>query len=205
MSSDERTVLLVCSDRLFRESASAYLERHGWAVLPAADELQALVTISRSVPGAMLVLEGLDRHRPGALVRQIHRRWPLVSVTVLGSTPVDGAEVLPRSATAPEVLEALERTAGPSASSPGSAPDGLDREGIALLRTLTRRERRILSDLVDGLTKAEIADRLGVSEHTVRTHQQNLHRKLGVHSRLELMRLASAHGLLRSKDLDRVV
>ncbi|MCI0634015.1 MAG: response regulator transcription factor [Actinobacteria bacterium] len=204
MSSDERTVLVVCSDRLFRESASAYLERHGWGVLPAADELQALVTISRAVPAAVLVLEGVDRRRPAALVRQIHRRWPLVSVTVLGITPVDGAEVLLRTATGPEVLEALERTAGPSAH-PASEPDGLDREGITLLRTLTQRERRILSYLVDGLTKAEIAERLGVSENTVRTHQQNLHRKLGVHSRLELMRLASGHGLLRSKDLDRVV
>jgi DNA-binding NarL/FixJ family response regulator len=204
VSSDERTVLVVCSDRLFRESASAYLERHGWSVLPAADELQALVTISRAVPAAVLVLEGVDRRRPAALVRQIHRRWPLVSVTILGSTPVDGAEVLLRTVTGREVLEALERTAGPSAH-PASAADGLDREGIALLRTLTQRERRILSYLVDGLTKAEIAERLGVSQHTVRTHQQNLHRKLGVHSRLELMRLASAHGLLRSKDLDRVV
>jgi DNA-binding NarL/FixJ family response regulator len=204
VSSDERTVLVVCSDRLFRESASVYLERHGWSVLPAADELQALVTISRAVPAAVLVLEGVDRRRPAALVRQIHRRWPLVSVTILGSTPVDGAEVLLRTVTGREVLEALERTAGPSAH-PASATDGLDREGIALLRTLTQRERRILSYLVDGLTKAEIAERLGVSQHTVRTHQQNLHRKLGVHSRLELMRLASAHGLLRSKDLDRVV
>ncbi len=203
MSSEGRSVLLVCSDRLFRESASAYLERHGWRVLPAADELQALVTISRSVPAAVLVLEGIDRHRPASLARQIHRRWPLVSVTILGSTPVDGAEVLVRTATGPEVLEALERTAGPRALAEQGS-DGIDREGIALLRTLTQRERRVLSYLVGGLTKAEIAQRLGVSEHTVRTHQQNLHRKLGVHSRLELMRLASAHGLLRSQDLDRV-
>ena len=204
MSSEERTVLVVCSDRLFRESVSAYLEQQGWRVWTAADELQALVTISRSVPGAVLVLEGLDRHKPAALVRQIHRRWPLVSVTILGSPPVDGAEVLLRTATGSQVIEALERTAGPSPQ-PASEPDGLDREGIRLLRRLTRRERRILSYLVAGLTKGEIAQRLGVSEHTVRTHQQNLHRKLGVHSRLELMRLASLHGLLGSQDLDRVV
>lgn len=206
MSSDERTVLVVCSDRLFRESASAFLERHGWRVRPTADELQALVAISRSAPGAVLVLEGLDRHKPAALVRQIHRRWPRISVTVLGSPTVDEAEVLPRTATGSQVLEALERTSGPGTQpAPDPDPESLDREGIALLRKLTQRERRILTYLVAGLTKGAIAERLGVSEHTVRTHQQNLHRKLGVHSRLELMRLASLHGLFGSQDLDRVV
>jgi DNA-binding CsgD family transcriptional regulator len=44
-----------------------------------------------------------------------------------------------------------------------------------------------------------------VSEHTVRTHQQNLHRKLKVHSRLELIRFASLYGFLGSDEEDRVV
>lgn len=199
-----RTVLVVSSDRLFRESASLYLGQRGWRVTAAPDALQALVALSRSVPAAVLVLEGLDRHQPAALVRQIHRRWPLVSVTIFGSSPVEGTQVLPRTASGSQVIEALEGTAGAGPQA-ATEPDGPDREGISLLRGLTRRERGILSYLVAGLTKREVARRLGVSEHTVRTHHQNLYRKLGVHSRLELMRFASLHGLLGPEDLDRVV
>jgi len=51
--------------------------------------------------------------------------------------------------------------------------------------TLTPREREILLLLADGADNDSIAQRLVISPQTVRTHTQNLLRKLGLHSRLE--------------------
>lgn len=58
------------------------------------------------------------------------------------------------------------------------------------LDVLTPREREVLGCLVEGLARAEIAERLGLSGNTVRTHTQNLIGKLGVHSSLEAVAVA---------------
>lgn len=47
---------------------------------------------------------------------------------------------------------------------------------------LTERERETLSLLAKGLIKKEIADRMGVSYHTVDTHVRNIYGKLQVHN-----------------------
>jgi DNA-binding NarL/FixJ family response regulator len=65
---------------------------------------------------------------------------------------------------------------------------------------LTRRERHVLQCMVDGLTRAQIAERLGLSVNTVRTHTQNVNAKLGVHSTLESVALALRTGLRGSED-----
>lgn len=53
------------------------------------------------------------------------------------------------------------------------------------LDQLTAREREVLELLATGLGRAEIAERLTLSQHTVRTHVQHLLRKLSLHSQLE--------------------
>ncbi|HET8681784.1 MAG TPA: response regulator transcription factor [Micromonosporaceae bacterium] len=69
-----------------------------------------------------------------------------------------------------------------------------------LLDGLTAREREVLQCMVNGLTRAEIAQRLHLSVHTVRTHTQNLLTKLGAHSSLESVALALRNGLRVSPD-----
>ncbi|MFI0404860.1 response regulator [Actinomadura sp. 3N508] len=67
--------------------------------------------------------------------------------------------------------------------------------GARLLAGLTPREREVLQCMVDGLGRAEIAERLGLSANTVRTHTQNLLAKLDMHSALEAITLAMRAGM----------
>ena len=46
---------------------------------------------------------------------------------------------------------------------------------------LTARESQVLQLIAIGCTYSQIADRLGISPHTVTTHIKNLYRKLDVH------------------------
>jgi DNA-binding CsgD family transcriptional regulator len=58
---------------------------------------------------------------------------------------------------------------------------------------LTARERDVLLLLAHGCTYAGIAERLGISAHTVGTHVKHCYRKLGVRS--------AAHALARALEL----
>lgn len=62
---------------------------------------------------------------------------------------------------------------------------------------LTKRENEIFNMLVKKLDTIEIADKLGISEKTVRNHISNVIQKLGVKGRsqaiLELIRIGELH------------
>lgn len=58
---------------------------------------------------------------------------------------------------------------------------------IALAYRVTAREQEVLQYLARGLTTAEVAQRLGISNHTVRDHVKALFGKVGVRSRTELV------------------
>jgi two-component system, NarL family, response regulator LiaR len=65
------------------------------------------------------------------------------------------------------------------------------------LHTLTERERDILALIVDGLNNQEIADRLFVSRSTIKNYISTLFSKLGVENRIEAVRLAMQHALVK--------
>jgi pimeloyl-ACP methyl ester carboxylesterase/DNA-binding CsgD family transcriptional regulator len=59
---------------------------------------------------------------------------------------------------------------------------------------LSGREREVLALMTEGLTNAEIAERLSISEKTIRNHASNLFDKLGVWSRAQAIVFARDHG-----------
>ena len=61
-------------------------------------------------------------------------------------------------------------------------------------RELSPRERETLSLLAEGLSNSEIAERLGISEKTVRNHLSHLFDKLGVWSRAQAIVFARERG-----------
>ena len=61
-------------------------------------------------------------------------------------------------------------------------------------RVLSSREREILALINEGLSNAQIAGRLGLSEKTVRNHVSHVFDKLGVWTRAQAMVFARDHG-----------
>lgn len=61
---------------------------------------------------------------------------------------------------------------------------------------LTDREREVLEYLIADETEQCIAERFGISPHTVRSHVKNIYEKLHVHSRASAVRVALRHRLL---------
>jgi DNA-binding NarL/FixJ family response regulator len=103
------------------------------------------------------------------------------------------AELVPwiRRAAAGEILWPAERLARLLArSEQGSAVQAKPGE-------LTRRERDVLQLMSDGLDNKTIAHRLGISLTTTRGYVQGVLQKLGAHSKLEAVVIASRSGLLR--------
>lgn len=60
------------------------------------------------------------------------------------------------------------------------------------MQTLSKRELDVVHGIVEGLTNRQIADRLSLSQHTIKNYLLRVFDKLGVSSRLELMSVALA-------------
>ena len=86
-----------------------------------------------------------------------------------------------RSTLAPEAADALVRAV--SAPSPGT-------------ESLTAREQQVLKLMADGLTNADIAERLVIGVATVKTHVSSVMSKLGVSTRTEATATAIRRGLV---------
>ena len=63
--------------------------------------------------------------------------------------------------------------------------------------TLTEREKEILTLIVQGYTNREMGDTLNISVRTVETHRSNIMEKLNLHSRVDLVRYAKEHKLIK--------
>ncbi|QGW29948.1 hypothetical protein GLV81_01330 [Phnomibacter ginsenosidimutans] len=77
-------------------------------------------------------------------------------------------------------------------------PDNLPLSEHDKLQRLSKREREIVLLVCEGLTTAEIADKLSLSQLTVSTHRKNLLRKLDLKNAAQLAMLAT-----RIKEMDR--
>lgn len=72
-------------------------------------------------------------------------------------------------------------------------PERKQRQGW---ETLSAREIEVLRLVAQGLAYKEVADRLGISENTVKNHIQNVIRKLSVENRIQAVTLAVQQGIV---------
>ncbi|MGK4580833.1 response regulator [Kitasatospora sp. HPMI-4] len=193
----------------------------------AADGEEAVRLVAEHRPDVVLMDLRMPRCDGVEATRRIRAEYPATEVVVL-TTYADDASLFPalqagargyltkdaggeeiaraiadvRSGAAglsPQVqlrlLERLSQTPGqdrPAAGEPRAAaraelPDGL-----------TAREAEVLALIADGLSNAEIARELFVSQATVKTHINNLFAKTAVRDRAQAVAYAFTHGIRRS-------
>ncbi len=111
------------------------------------------------------------------------------------------AGFLPKTTPLHELVAAVRRLLGGAVL---FAPEQLRDVGQHLRRAkervgqdLSPREREVLQLLAEGASTQAIAEGLFLSTHTVRNHVRNISGKLGAHSKLEAVAIASREGLLR--------
>ncbi len=134
---------------------------------------------------------------------QLRKAVPKGRIVVTASKLQDGEEPSLLKAGAAGVIEksvdpslfvkcarrVLEKGAWPSNSEPALQPSAeRPRErSIRPADTLTRREKTIVSCLMQGWRNKEIADQLSITEQTVKNHLRTVFDKVGVSDRLELV------------------
>nr|WP_221375358.1 response regulator transcription factor [Actinoplanes polyasparticus] len=211
-------VLLADDDSLIRTAIDAILRPAAGIELiaQAADGRAAVDLALRHRPDVALldiqmpVLDGL------AALREIRRLVPEVRIVVLTTFGQDeyvaqalthgAAGFLLKESAADELEYAIRAAAAGNAYlSPKITRQVLDRlppaptrptEDQVKVDTLSEREREVLILLAQGLSNAEIGQRLFVSEGTVKTHVYHVFAKLGCENRVQAAMLAQRTGLL---------
>ena len=214
MTKDIR-VLIVDDHPIVREGLRGVLSREpGLAVVgEAADGIEA-VEKARSLRPDVILLDMMMPRKDGLeAINEIMRQDQEARILVLTSFSHDD-KVFPaikagalgyllKDATPDEILAAIRDVAGGHAS---MAPVIAHKLMSELQRTsnqpptedpLTERELEILKLVAQGLPNLEIAERLVVSERTVRTHVSNILSKLHLANRTQAALYALREGLAR--------
>ena len=178
-------------------------------VAQADDGAEAVLLCEQTQPDVVLmdlVMPGLDG---ATATREILRRCPATRVLVLTSfsdealiesaLSAGAIGYLMKDISGAQLAAAIRRA---SAGKPTLAPEAAE---VLMHRVtgpglrgqdLTARERQVLTLLADGLSNAEIAERLVVSLSTVKGHVSSIISKLGASSRTEAATIAVRHHLV---------
>jgi DNA-binding NarL/FixJ family response regulator len=215
--SDPITILIVDDHAVVRRGARAFLEAQpdfavvgdvssgGEAVLLAADLAPDIVLMD-------LVMPGMDGVQATRLVKQ---KSPGSQVIVLTSYHEDehifpairaGAlSYLLKDIGLPDLADAIRKAArGEVVMHPRIAArvvqelDGASHHDMASFAQLSEREREVLHLIAEGLSNAEIAERLVLSEKTVKSHVRNILGKLHLADRTKAAIFAWRQGLMGS-------
>ncbi|MEA2149872.1 MAG: two-component system, NarL family, nitrate/nitrite response regulator NarL [Solirubrobacteraceae bacterium] len=205
-------VLVADNHPLYREAMATAIRRTPGLVLvaEAPDGRRALAAVREKEPDVAL----LDMRMPqldgmqvlNAVVREGRRtRVVFLSAhtdgnTVYAAVGAGAAGYLSKEARAEAVCAAIAVVAEGGTALPGDMQDGIAAEIRARAADagpmLTLREQEVLRLVADGCSAPEVAARLHVSRGTVKTHLQNLYRRLGVSDRAAAVAEAMRRGLL---------
>ncbi|HEY9382983.1 MAG TPA: response regulator transcription factor [Gemmatimonadales bacterium] len=209
--------MLIDDNRLLREGIAALIHTQpGFKVLAAsADVDEALARAREAKPDVVLLDFGLADHDSLSLTSTVHREVPEARVIVMGLLPLQedvadyvragasgfimkdasfedffstiravaaGAEVLPQALTNSLFTQIVQNVVG---SGKARVLDAV---------SLTNRERQVIDLLGEGLSNKEIATRLHIAVHTVKSHVHNVLEKLALRSRLEVAAFTHAAG-----------
>ncbi|MDF2774343.1 MAG: two component LuxR family transcriptional regulator [Geminicoccaceae bacterium] len=143
----------------------------------AASRAPAIVVVANDTSGAW-VSEALRAGVRGIVTRD--------------ATPAEIVTAVEAAAAGLVTLPAEVATALVSATRPTTAV----RAAANTAQPLTRRELEVLGMLAEGLANKNIAARLGISEHTVKTHVASILAKFDAYSRAEAVAVGVRRGLI---------
>lgn len=178
-------------------------------VATARDGARALQAVASHRPDVVLLDLGLPDVDGLEVIREIKSRWPGTEILVytvfadeqrvLDAVRAGASGYLLKGAAVARVVEALrEVCSGGSVVQPQLARALLRRLQPApdAAGRLTPREIEVLSLIAKGLSNRAVAEQLGVSRATVRTHLEHIYAKLVVSNRTEAVTLAIREGLI---------
>jgi two-component system, NarL family, nitrate/nitrite response regulator NarL len=203
-------VLFADSQPLFNEALEALFSRDdAQQVIGCSSSAEdAFTHVSSLRPDLVLVDAAMGLEGSPNLVTRMLKACPEARVIMLGddhdadvllaALQAGAAGVVGKTYAASTVL----RVAGAVLAGEGAIPRGMllelarrmvsrDRTPDSPLSRLSPRERQVLALFSKGWDNARIGRELFISQHTVRTHIQNILEKLGVHSKLEAATFAT--------------
>jgi len=213
----EIRVVIVDDDPLVRSALSHFVSRDPeiTVIAQAEDGVEAIATVEREQPDVVMMdvqMPEMDGIEATAVIAE---RWP--HVRVLAVTTLDGSDtVLPmlsagasgyllKDSSAEDIVTGVREVhSGASSLSPriasmlikhvrDSTPVAAD---AAALEPLTEREMEVLHCLAQGMSNAEIAKALIVSEGTVKAHLGRMMSKWHLRDRVQILVTAAHAGLV---------
>lgn len=203
------SIVVIDDNRLLREGIALMIRSQpGFTVLAAsADVTEALAQVREGNPEIVLVDLGLEDHDTLALTATINRDVPSARVIVMGLLAAQedvanfvraGASgFIMKDASFDEFCATIRAVAAGAEVLPAALTSSLFTQIVtnlprgntaAVLQAvqLTPREVEVIDLLGEGLSNKEIATRLNIAIHTVKSHVHNVLEKLALRSRLEV-------------------
>jgi DNA-binding NarL/FixJ family response regulator len=214
-------VLLADDQRVVREGLGTLLSLLDGVELvgTAADGQEAVECVAELDPDVVLMDLRMPRLDGVEATRRLTAAGTAARIVILTTFDLDeyvydairaGASAfLLKDARPAQLVDAIEIVArGEALLAPAVTRRLLDRFAETLpggareppprLSSLTEREREVLRLLACGLSNAELADRLFLSETTVKSHVSSVLRKLDLRDRVQAVVLAYEAGLVRA-------
>jgi DNA-binding NarL/FixJ family response regulator len=204
--SETITVAIIDDNRLVREALTAMLNRLGDVRVVSRDVADA-GSPAAPQPQVLLLDVGLrdqDSLRVAATLKQEH---PSAKIIVMDLLPVNEevreyvnagvSGFVLKDATFDEFVATIRSVAAGKNVLPALMTESLfsqiareagGQESAHVLEDvrMTRREREVIDLIGEGLSNKEIAQRLNIATHTVKSHVRNVMEKLALHTRLQI-------------------
>lgn len=169
------------------EEALERLERT--AALIFVGGAEELIGLGIEAPAIVVIVCDLDRPAEMATLRRVRRDTQGVAIIAISptATGTGARRGLDAGADAIVFEPLIESTLAVTVSAVGSGQSVVPRELRATVQppSLSHRERQVLTYVSEGLTNAQIAEELYLSESTVKSHLSSAFAKFGVSSRRE--------------------
>jgi DNA-binding NarL/FixJ family response regulator len=211
------SLVLIDDNRLLREGLAGLIrEQPDFRILAAsADPEEALRKVREAKPDVVLLDFGLENGDSLMLTTTVHSEVPAAKVIVMGLLPLQedisefvraGASgFLMKDASFEVFVSTIRTVARGGRVLPPEMTQSLFSQIVrkavkvsapVVLESvrMTPRERQIIDLIGEGRSNKEIATRLDIAVHTVKSHVHNILEKLALHSRLEVAAFTRAEG-----------